>query len=309
MWFLIVIIIILVIILIFIKNHQNYFKKHSVAFIKSKPLLGALEDSILMKKGLYDNIVDIYHHHDVKDEPFFGIFLFHKPTIFIKDPELIKRVLVKDFNSFSDRYSFAGDSDPLGTNMFHVDNPKWKLLRRKLSPFFTSGKLKAAFYLIEERGAKLSKFIQQKITNSSKNGKVELELKKVTDLYSMDVIGSIAFGIDAHSLEGTFDEFQEAVHSLFHYTPKRAFVISCSFLLPALSRLLKLNFFGELYTNFILKFIPDVIRERERSQAKRNDLIDMLIELKNESNEVSLNDLYAQAAIFLSGGKTMKYAI
>lgn len=297
MW-LILVVIILIISYVFLKRHYNYFKNHGVAYIKPTPILGTFRDAVLMKKGFYETVMDIYNHPEVKNEPFYGIFLFHKPALFIKDPILIKNVLVKDFNSFNDRFSHANDTDPLGANLFHVDNPKWKLIRKKISPFFTSGKLKAAYYLIEEKGSQFSKFIEQKL---DVHGKVELELKKITDLYSMDVIGSISFGIDAHSLEGVFEDFQEAVHSLFNYTPRRAIELSASFLLPSVTKFFNFKFFGEIYSKYLLKFVPDVIEVREKSKARRNDLIDMIIELKNES-QFTLNELISQAAVFLSGG-------
>jgi cytochrome P450 family 6 len=283
-----------------LRNHQNYFKNLKVPYVKSLPFVGVFKDSLLLKKGLYENIVDIYNHPDVKNEPFFGVFLFHKPAIFVKHPELIKRILVTDFSSFSDHFAHTNGSDPLGENLFHVNNPKWKLLRRKLSPFFSSGKLKTAYYLIEEIGTRFSKFIDQKIGTCEK---IELELKKVTDLFSMDVVGSVVFGIDAHSLDGVFNEFQQATHSLFNFTPLRALTISSSFLLPPLMKVLNLKFFGELYTKFILRFVPEVMSERKKSGIKRSDLIDKLIELKNEDDEeFSMNVLCSQAAIFLSGG-------
>lgn len=297
MW-LIFIAIILIIAYVLLRRHYNYFKNHGVAYIKSTPILGTFKDSVLMKKGFYEMIMDIYNHPEVKNEPFFGIFLFHKPTIFIKDPDLIKNVLVKDFNSFADRYSHANEKDPLGLNLFHVNNPKWKLIRSKLSPFFTSGKLKAAYCLIEEKGSKFSEFIEQKL---DVHGKAELEVKKIANLYTMDVVGSITFGIDAHSLEGVFGDFQEAALSLFTYTPRRAFEVSSSFLLPCFTKLFNLSIFSDIFTKFILKFIPEIMLEREKSNAKRNDLVDMLIELKNEHG-FTPNMIFSQAAGFLSGG-------
>lgn len=49
-----------------------------------------------------------------------GVFKFGQPTLLIRDPELVKTVLVKDFNSFHDN-DFQSDPevDPLfGRNPF-----------------------------------------------------------------------------------------------------------------------------------------------------------------------------------------------
>lgn len=284
----------------FLNKHRNYFKDRNVPFIKSHPILGTLKEVHLMRKGIYESFLDIYNDKDLRDEPFFGMFLLYKPAIFVKDPELIKRVLIKDFNSFSNRYSSTGKNDPFKKNVFFAHNPIWRNLRRKISTFFTSGKLKAAFYLVEEIGTKLIKYLEK---NYIHNGRGEIDLKKVTSLFTMDVIGSVVFGVDAHGLEGVNGDFQKAVKTLFSYTPRRALEISSSKLAPALMRFFNLKFFGVTYTKFMLQFLPEIVREREKNGSVRNDMIDLIIEIKKEKDDsICENDLLAQAGVFMSAG-------
>ena len=165
----------------------------------SHPLLGTIKDSLMKKKTFYQDFTDIYNHPSVKDEPFFGIFLLHKASIVIKDPELMKKILIKDFSSFSNRYSSNSEKDPLGNNIFFAKNPKWRLLRRKMAAFFTSGRFKKAYYLVEEKGKKLIDYLNKSLGDKDRGA---IELKKATGLYTIDVIGSIIFGIDAQSLDG-----------------------------------------------------------------------------------------------------------
>jgi len=49
-----------------------------------------------------------------------GVFKFRQPMLLIRDPEIVKSVLVKDFNSFHDNDNVSGfDVDPLvGRNPF-----------------------------------------------------------------------------------------------------------------------------------------------------------------------------------------------
>ena len=51
-----------------------------------------------------------------------GVFSFRKPTLLIRDPEIVKCILVKDFNSFHDNDMPALlDVDPLfGRNPFFL---------------------------------------------------------------------------------------------------------------------------------------------------------------------------------------------
>lgn len=84
--------------------------------------------------------------------------MFHKPFLVINDPELIRLVLIKEFNKFPDRGLYFNDKiDPMSNNLFLLPGEKWRRLRAKLSPTFTSGKLKQMFPLIVEIGDELVK--------------------------------------------------------------------------------------------------------------------------------------------------------
>lgn len=260
-----------------------------------------LTDVVLRRKGIYDVIFEVYNNQKFKHESFYGIFLFHKPVLFIKDPELIKRVLVKDFHSFNNRYSSTGDDDELGaTNLFVVKNPTWKHIRVKFTTFFSSGKLKAAYYIIEEIGTRLVGYVEKR----SKNGISEINLKKAASLYTVDIIGNIAFGLDPKGLLDVFEEFHKAVITIYGKSLKRSIEISIILLLPIFMKIFKVKLLGKIASRFILKWMPKVIADRENNGIKRNDLIDMIIELKKEK-EFSDNVMYAQAGSFLGAGKSL----
>jgi cytochrome P450 family 6 len=86
-----------------------------------------------------------------------GIFSFDKPSLLIRDLEMAKNILVKDFHIFMDR-SFSAEEriDPLLANSLPVLNGQvWRHLRTNLTPVFTSGKMKM-FYLVDTCGKELA---------------------------------------------------------------------------------------------------------------------------------------------------------
>lgn len=79
------------------------------------------------------------------EEPFFGIYLIIGPTLVLRDPVLIRRILIKDFAPYFTDRSVPTDEElePLSGHLFNLPFSKWRKLRKLLSPTFTSGKLKA----------------------------------------------------------------------------------------------------------------------------------------------------------------------
>src|SRR5690349_21943390 len=183
--FLIAISVLLVTFIYWLNRRQDYFKNFKVPYVPSFPLFGVFKDAFLRKIAFYDQVAVIYNLPEVKDKPFFGIFAFHKPSLMITEPELIKRVFVKDFASFTNRYSGSDVHDPLGNfNLFSIKAPLWKTMRGKLSPFFSSGKLKTMYYLLDKVGDNLIKHINKRLDHE---GKVELEMKELASLFMTDV--------------------------------------------------------------------------------------------------------------------------
>lgn len=141
----------------------SYFERKNVPYLKSFPFIGALTDALIGRKGIYDCIEDIYYNPKFKNDKFFGIFMFHKPALFIKDQELIKRILVKDFNSFVNHRSASDVHDPLGNNnLFMAKDSLWRNLRKKLTPFFTSGKMKQMFPILDHVSDNLVAHFEEK---------------------------------------------------------------------------------------------------------------------------------------------------
>lgn len=91
------------------------------------------------------------YYNQFRKEKYFGMYIFHNPILVINDAELIRLILVKDFQHFADRGIHSNlNVDPMSFNLFRLPGEKWRHLRTKLSPIFTSGKLKQLYPLLLE---------------------------------------------------------------------------------------------------------------------------------------------------------------
>jgi hypothetical protein len=63
-----------------------------------KPTLpfGNMGDAILLRKSSAEMMKKLYDQFP--EEPYVGIYQFLRPLLLIRDPELIKQVMVKDFS-------------------------------------------------------------------------------------------------------------------------------------------------------------------------------------------------------------------
>ena len=134
----------------------TFWQKLGIPYVKPTPFVGNLKDCVLMKTTIGEQLQRIYREHS--DKPYVGIFSFDKPSLLIRDPELVKNILVKDFQTFMDRNVSAEEElDPLFANVLSfLRGQLWRHLRTKLTPVFTSGKMKKMFYLVDTCGKELA---------------------------------------------------------------------------------------------------------------------------------------------------------
>ena len=201
-----------------------------------------------------------------------------RPALVLRDPDLIKTILVKDFNTFYERFVRSNlKTDPLSQNLFLLKGPAWRLLRVKLSPIFTSLRMKQMFPLVSACAEDLTKYIDQ----YSATGK-PLEVKEVAAKYATDVITTCAFGIQSNCLMDPNAEFREFGRKIFNFSVYRSFEFMSSWMLPYVVKLMDVKFFSSATTKFLKRVFWATIREREEKNIQREDVLQALIRLKNE---------------------------
>lgn len=164
------------------------------------------------------------------------MYQLYTPTLVLKDPELIKQILVKDFDHFMDHKPFlAPESDVLWSNnlvalegVFSLFNiiklliiilinltlgQKWKEMRSTLSPCFTSSKMRTMFTLIEGAAKNFTEYFTSQNENI-----IRVELKDIFTRYANDVIASCAFGIEIDSLKNKNNDFYAIGKELSDFT-------------------------------------------------------------------------------------------
>ena len=188
----------------YIQHKLSYWKRKGISSPPTHWLFGNFKDAILGRISVGTLLGKL--HKEAGDEPFVGIYIMLKPFLLIRDPELIKQVLVKDFQIFQNRYFATKKSADLisSTGLFSINNPEWKYLRMKLSPTFSSGKQKKLFSLMIESSENMRNFLGSQFNERERVKNIETKILSVR--YIMDVISSLAYGVRTNSF-GTDQEF------------------------------------------------------------------------------------------------------
>ena len=167
--------------------------------------------------------------------------------------------------------------DPLYAHLLNLTGTKWKILRSKLTPTFTSGKIKMMFNLMAECAEEL----QQHLDEPARNGDI-LEMKEVMAKFTTNVIGSCAFGLNCNSITDPNSEFRKMGKRLFEPTFGSYLRRMLRSLSPFLINLFHISLHPQELINFFMKVVKDVIDYREKNSVVRNDFMQLLIQLKNK---------------------------
>jgi cytochrome P450 family 9 len=206
----------------------------------------------------------------------FGFFEFRTPIYMVRDPELLKQIAIKDFDHFSDhRMVFDEKVDPMfGNSLGAMSGSKWKDMRASISPVFTGSKMRQMFDCVSECGANMAKTLV-------KNGKQAHEMKDLFTRFTNDVIASSAFGIEVNSFNERANEFYTLGLKITNF---RSFATSVKFIgylmVPWLMSLFKVHLLDNEATQYFKKIILDNFRTRDTKNIVRNDLIQLLMQIK-----------------------------
>jgi cytochrome P450 family 6 len=261
---------------VYFKRSFAYWEKRKVPYVKPTIPFGNLRNLILLRKTMGHDFADIYKK--LEGEDYGGFYTFTKPGFVFLNPDIIKTILVKDFSSFHDRGFFTDEEfEPLTGHLFLLPGNKWRNLRVKLTPTFTSGKMKMMFQTLVDCGHELGTILEE----TASNEKV-IEIKDFLARYTTDIISSCAFGIQCHCLENPDAEFRQWGRKLFQSSIITAIAGNMTALVPSAVKALNLRNIDPNVSRYFRSMIQDTVAYREKNSIKRNDFLQLLIQIKNK---------------------------
>lgn len=289
---------------------RHGFKQHQPTFF-----FGDARQFLTMKESIGEFFGRLYNQH--KNFNVIGIYISYLPILVVNDPTLIQDILVKDFGTFHDRpMPVDEENDPLSGHLFSIAGQKWRNLRVKLSPTFTSGKLKGMFSNIKGCGRVLDDYL----VKNFENGVDVFDFRDLLARYSTNIISSVAFGIENDCINEPDHIFRRMGAKFFEPNFSNGFRNTIMLALPKLFHKLKLKTVNRDVEEFVLSIIKQTIEYRETNNFARNDFMQLLIQLKNQGyvtadkdhiddidklqvTKLKTSELGAQLFVFFVAGK------
>ncbi|KAF5285365.1 hypothetical protein FQR65_LT13255 [Abscondita terminalis] len=310
-----------------LKEKNTYWTKKNVPQSKPFPFVGNFGPLLLQIKSKCDLIQTMYN--EFPNARYFGMYQFLRPTLVLKDLDLIKRITVRDFDVFPEHSTIVPEEvDPLFARniLFMKGGDKWQRLRSMLSPAFTSSKMKSMYPL-------MVKCAQQLVEHFEKiDGVSEMEIKEMFSRFTNDVIATTAFGVECNSFanpDDTFYTMGKRSLSISFINVLKTFMYSIS---PFIMSFFKMALFPKEASDFFRKLVKDAMVMREEKGIVRLDMLHLLNEARKgrmkydeqENNsdtsfavveesdigkkqmfkysDISDDDLIAQAVVFFLAG-------
>uniref|UniRef100_A0AAR5QIJ6 Cytochrome P450 n=1 Tax=Dendroctonus ponderosae TaxID=77166 RepID=A0AAR5QIJ6_DENPD len=266
---------------------QQYWARQGVTQLEPRFILG---DTFPLGRGtisVKDFFLDIYQQYKPKGLKCVGIYNTHVPELVALDSTLLKDIIIKDSSSFASHGVFYHDTNVLTSHLFNIEGQIWRERRVKLTPLFTSGKVKMMF----ESVAGIAPGVVD-VVGKSADSNTPLPVKDVLSRFSIDVILSAMFGLKCQSLYEPDNMFRAiGKEALTPNAPKM--YIENLFNRNFLGKIGYQSFSEELVVTFS-KVIKETTEYREMNDSQRNDFMKLMVQLKKQtslSNNDGSNDI------------------
>ncbi|KAJ3656091.1 hypothetical protein Zmor_015192 [Zophobas morio] len=280
---------IIAVFLTWIKYSHTYWQRKGIPTPPAGFPFGHSKGLFTQSESVGDFVSKYYKYFKNRNEIHGGLYMLYMPAYIPINLDIIKGILQNDFGHFVDRGIINDEkNDPLSAHLFSLEGTKWRNLRAKLTPTFTSGKMKMMFDTLVTCGNQLE------IEMDKTAGKQAVDIKDMLVRFTTDIIGNCAFGIDCNSLKNPDNEFNRYFKIFFVDTFWENLTGFMLFVAPGLAKKLKIRIVKPKLSKFFMKVVKDTVKYREENNIYRKDFMHLLLQLKNRGKLVDDNSVLGE---------------
>ncbi|CAK1553417.1 unnamed protein product [Leptosia nina] len=276
----------LTLIYLYTTRNFRYWSKRKVKHDPPVPIFGNHYRNLFGFESLAETYTELYFKYP--DEKVVGFYRGMMPGLLVRDLDIARSILNVEFSHFYLRgMGRDPEKEPLLSNLFHIDGDKWKFLRQRLTPVFTTAKLRAMFPLIIKCAEKLQ-VAGEHIT--SKGG--DFDCRDFMARFSTDFIGACGFGIEMNSINDEHSAFRELGRKSLSFPLRHIILLGIWELFPEVRNSIRVS--STEVEKAVSDLVESIFRQRNYKPCGRNDFVDFLLELaqkgKMESESIENSD-------------------
>lgn len=279
-----------VLLYLYAARNRNYWKNQNVPHESLSIITRSLKH-ILSKHMCFEDRVRYQKYGRLS-----GFFEGLRPSLMVAQPELVKQILVKDFNLLPNRMQIDF-GDPIFNNMMVMaDVELWRKIRPVSSPAFTTGKLRKMQPLIQDCVKATCEHLEAAAEKDE-----DVDMKQFYGHYTLDVIARCAFGTKLDSYSDKTSQFVTAVQEAFKFTSKQIL----SLLFPGLFKALKINAAADVRYRYFRDLFQRIMAERKEKQQRHEDFLQLMLEAhEGQVSTVGETSADAESKLFDIGSET-----
>lgn len=251
-------------------RHRNYWKNQNVVHEGFSLVLGPAKRLLLKPLCLSEQ--DRYRKYG----RLYGVYERGKPCLVVAEPQLIKQVLVKDFQQLPNRM-LRRTSNPLMDNMMVLAAAeRWRTIRPACSPAFSTGKLRKMHALIQD----CARITCQHLKEAAER-KEDIDVKRFFGHYSLDVIARCAFGTRLDSHTDATNEFVTQASKAF--SARISWRLLIAVLFPGLVKLFSFKVTRGDGFEYFKRVCQRIISERRQGGHRHEDFLQLMMDAQDGS--------------------------
>jgi cytochrome P450 family 3 subfamily A len=206
---------------------------------------------------------------------------------------------VKHFDCFQNRKSMGLTPErPMNKMLTVLQDDEWKNVRHLCSPAFSGSKLRSM-------SAQLNRCAHLLINNIAEEEGGDLDVIKHMGAFSMDVIASVAFGLDIDSQRDPDDPFIHHARKSFKPNMKNPLMLLMLFvpsIAPLFQRLFGLRILPEDTCEFFMSILNQVMEARRKEGKDRTDFLQLMLNAHDGGKSLGHDEVLSQGFIFFFAG-------
>ncbi|KAH8291481.1 hypothetical protein KR054_012179, partial [Drosophila jambulina] len=293
------------------------FSERGVPHEKPWPLIGNIP-----VRAMFGGMPVLKHmiqlHQKYSGSPVYGIYALRDPYFFVRDPELIKLIGIKEFDHFVNHNQMHNNMQEsiLSKSLISLQDGRWREMRNILTPAFTGSKMRVMYDLIHACSVEGVLYVQEQLQSDSTAAGIDLEMKDYFTRFANDVIATVAFGLSVNSFRRKDNEFFRIGQSLSVISAWSVVKAMLHALVPRLMKLLRIQVLDTAKIDYFTSLVKVAMKYRQEHNVIRPDMIHLLMEAKQQRHaelkdrtkdaryykEFTDEDLLAQCLLFFFAG-------